>query len=80
MQYTGLDCLCCFYFNLKSPLKLYEWSLEKPRNVKNVQSLGWEDLQEKGMATLSSILAWEIRWIEELVSLQSMGWQRTLSL
>ena len=25
-----------------------------------VQSLGWEDLLEKGMATYSSILAWEI--------------------
>ena len=27
-----------------------------------VQSLGWEDLLEKGMATLSSILAWKIPW------------------
>ena len=27
-----------------------------------VQSLGWEDLLEKGMATHSSILAWEIPW------------------
>ena len=25
-----------------------------------VQSLGWEDLLEEGMATLSSILAWRI--------------------
>ena len=25
-----------------------------------VQSLGWEDLLEKGMATYSSILAWRI--------------------
>ena len=24
-----------------------------------VQSLGWEDLLSKGMATLSSVLAWE---------------------
>ena len=30
-----------------------------------VQSLGWEDHQEKGMATYSSILAWEIPWTEE---------------
>ena len=30
-----------------------------------VQSLGWEDLLEKGMATHSSILAWKIPWIEE---------------
>ena len=30
-----------------------------------VQSLGWEDLLEKEMATHSSILAWEIPWKEE---------------
>ena len=27
-----------------------------------VQSLGWEDLLEKGKATHSSILAWRIQW------------------
>ena len=27
-----------------------------------VQSLGWEDSLEKGMATHSSILAWRIPW------------------
>ena len=30
-----------------------------------VQSLGWEDLLEEGMATHSSILAWRIPWTEE---------------
>ena len=30
-----------------------------------IQSLGWEDPFEKGMATHSSILAWEISWAEE---------------
>ena len=30
-----------------------------------VQSLGQEDPLEKGMATHSSILAWEILWTEE---------------
>ena len=30
-----------------------------------VQSLGWEDPLEKGMATHSSILTWEISWTEE---------------
>ena len=30
-----------------------------------VQSLGQEDLLEKGMATQSSILAWRIPWTEE---------------
>ena len=30
-----------------------------------VQSLDWEDILEKEMATLSSILAWKIPWTEE---------------
>ena len=41
-----------------------------------VQSLGREDPLEKGMATHSSILAWEIPWTEEPGGLQSMGSQR----
>ena len=38
-----------------------------------VQSLGWEDTLEKGMATRSSILAWRIPWTEEPREVQSMG-------
>ena len=30
-----------------------------------VQSLGWEDPLEKGMATHSCILAWRMPWTEE---------------
>jgi len=30
-----------------------------------IQSLGWEDLLEKEMATHSSLLAWKIPWTEE---------------
>ena len=41
-----------------------------------VQSLGQEDPLEKGMATYSSILAWESPWTEEPGGLQSMGSQR----
>ena len=41
-----------------------------------VQSLGWEDLLEKEMATHSSILAWKTPWTEEPGGLQSMGSQR----
>ena len=41
-----------------------------------VQSLGWEDPLEKGMATHSSILAWKIPWTEEPGGLLSMGLQR----
>ena len=40
-----------------------------------VRSLAWEDPLEKGMATHSGILAWEIPWTEEPDGLQSMGSQ-----
>ena len=40
-----------------------------------VRSLGREDPLEKEMATHSSILAWEIPWMEEPGGLQSMGCQ-----
>ena len=40
-----------------------------------VRSPGWEDPLEKGRATHSSILAWEIPWIEEPAGLQSTGLQ-----
>jgi len=38
-----------------------------------VQSLGWEDPLEEGMATHSSIPGWRILWTEEPGGLQSMG-------
>ena len=41
-----------------------------------VQSLGWEDALENGMATYSSILVWRLPWTEEPDGLQSRGWQR----
>ena len=41
-----------------------------------VQSLRWEDPLEEGMATHSSVLAWEIPWTERPGGLQSMGSQR----
>ena len=41
-----------------------------------VQSLGWEDPLERGMATHSSIFAWRIPWTEEPGGLQSTGLQR----
>ena len=41
-----------------------------------VQSLGQEDPLEKGMATHSSILAWEIPWTEEHGGLQSIALHR----
>ena len=42
-----------------------------------VRSLGREDPLEKGMATCSSILAWEIPWTEDPGRLQSMGLQKS---
>jgi len=41
-----------------------------------VQSLGWEDSLEKGMATHSSILAWRIPRTEESGGPQSMRSQK----
>ena len=51
----------------------YSWASLLTQLVKNlpavqetwVQSLGWEDPLEKGMATHSSILAWRITWTED---------------
>ena len=40
-----------------------------------VQSLGWEDPLEKGMAIHSSILPWRSPWTEEPGGLQSMRLQ-----
>ena len=45
-----------------------------------VQSLGPEDLLEKGMATHPSILAWRIPWTEEPGGLQSTALQRVRQL
>ena len=64
-------------------LELYVHSLEA-QTVKNlpamwetwIQSLGWEDPLEKGMATHSSIVAWRIPWTEEPDRLQTMESQR----
>ena len=49
----------------------YSWSSLVAQLVKNlpamqetwVQSLGWEDPLEEGMATHSNILTWRIPWI-----------------
>ena len=46
------------------------------RQETRVQTLGQEDPLEKKMATHSSILAWEILWIEESGGLQSTGSHR----
>ena len=40
-----------------------------------IQSLGWEDPLEKGMATHSNILVWRPPWTEEPGGLKSTGSQ-----
>ena len=56
-----------------SDLVLYDWfdllgtslvaqTVKHLPTMTRVQSLGWEDLLEKEMATHSSILAWKIPW------------------
>ena len=45
-----------------------------------VQSLRWEDLLERGMATHSSILAWKIPWTEQPGRLQLIGSQSQIGL
>ena len=64
----------------------YSWASLVVQLVKNmhmmgetwVQSLGWEDLLEKGKATHSSILAWRIPWTEEPGKRQSRWSQGVL--
>ena len=61
----------------------YSWASLVVQMVKNlpavwetwVQSLGWEDPLEEGMAAHSSTLAWRIPRTEEPGGLQSMGSQ-----
>ena len=60
------------------PERFSEWTLLSPLEEKFmwVQFLGQEDPLVKGMATPSSILAWEIPWTEEPGGLQSLGLRR----
>ena len=78
----GLSCIIYIIFLLGGCR--YQWASLVAQMVKNlpavqetwVQSLGQEDLLEKGMATHSSILAWRIPWTEKPGEPQSMGSQR----
>ena len=70
-------------FSLSS-LKLQLWAFMVAKMIKDlpavwetwVQSLGWKDLLEEGMATYSSTLPWRIPWAEESDGLQSIRSQR----
>ena len=75
-ELNSLSCMC-FFFNCS---KIYIGAPLVAQMVKNlpamqetrVQSLDQEDPLEKGMATHSSILTWEIPWTEEPGGLHSM--------
>ena len=62
----------------------YSWASLVAQTVKNppamqetwVQSLGWKDPLEKGMATHCTILAWRIPWTEEAGRLWCIGSQK----
>ena len=57
-----MDCIVSPWASLIAQLVKNLPAMQETR----VQSLGREDLLEKGMATNSSILAWRIPWTEEL--------------
>ena len=64
-----------YVFTHASPVA--QWVKKSPAMQQMwVQSPGQEDPLEEEMATLSSILAWEIPWTEEPGRLQSMKLQR----
>ena len=71
-------------FKIFNERKYVYWTSVEVQMVNNLLAmqetqvwlLGWEDPLEKGMATLSSILAWRIPWTEEPDRLQSTGPQR----
>ena len=62
---------CSPHQPLLSPVRLAKESTAPAQG--RVQSLGWDNPLEKGMATHSSIFAWKISWTEEPGRLQSMG-------
>ena len=66
-QYPDLQRTFLVAKRVKNPPAMWEtW----------VQSLGWEDPMEKGMATHPSIRAWRIPQTEEPGGQQSMGLER----
>ena len=76
--------LIMFIFSLSQPIFKWYWFISHSSVIKNspavqenwVQSLGWEDPLEEGMATHSSIVTWRIPQTEKPGRLQSMELQR----
>ena len=63
-----LHLLCCSYWLIHSYIQLI---------IIKHRALGHKGPLEKGMATHSHILAWEIPWTEEPGRLQSVGLQKS---
>ena len=80
---TALSIGMCLFFSLIWKNSLHMRASPVTQMVKNlpamwetgVQSLGWDDPLEKGMATNFSILAWRIPWTEEPAGYSSRGWK-----
>ena len=81
---TGLYIRTIYYNNyftqyiiLLGASVVVQWQrFHLPMQEMQVSSLGQEDPLEKKVTMHSSILTWEIPWIEEPGRLQSMGSQR----
>ena len=83
VDFKWINCITCELYLNQAVLRASQgaqWLKKLPAMQEaQVQSLGQEDLSpvpEEGMATHSSILAWETPWTEEPGGLQSMGLQR----
>ena len=74
----GIEPMCLMSPTLARATSLVAQTVKNLPTMRDtqVQSLDWEDLLEKEMATLFSIVAWKILWTEEPGRLQSMGPQR----
>ena len=85
MYYLSISVIKSFMLQRSTGLSRWPWWFKKkkknlPANAGDlrdvVQSLGWEDPLEKGMAIDASILAWGMIWIEEPSGLRSIGLER----
>ena len=71
LSFYGMPCLYCHRtFSVARMVKNLPAMWET-----RVQSPGWEDPLEEGMAMHSRILAWRIPWTKEPGRLQSVGSQ-----
>ena len=71
----GLFCFDTYRIGFPGGTVVKNLSAKQEIQETQVQSLGWEDPLEKGMAAHSSVLAWRIPWSEKPCRLQPMGLQ-----